>query len=87
MTTRVIVTTGDHPAAVLAFPLKDGEPVGGAQYSQLGVVEPNATGEFVAHSGQDILVREEALPVAAAQADAQTEEVSSSPTASLREAG
>lgn len=75
MTTRVIISTGDHPAAVLAFPLKDGEPVGGAQYSQLGVVPPHSSGEFAAHSGQDILVREEELPeAAAAEAEAQAEE-------------
>lgn len=75
MTTRVTVTTGDHPAAVLAFPLEDGEPVGGEQYAQLGVVEPHSSGEFAAHSGQDILVREEALPeAAAAEAGAAVEE-------------
>jgi hypothetical protein len=74
MTTIVTVTTGDHPAAVLAFPLKDGVPVGGEQYAQLGVVEPHSSGEFAAHSGQDILVREEALPEATAEADTAREE-------------
>lgn len=61
MTTTVTVSTSDHPAAVLSFPLEDGEPVGGEVYAQLGVVAPHSTGTFHAHSGADILVREEAL--------------------------
>ncbi|MEL7698655.1 hypothetical protein VO57_015435 [Citromicrobium bathyomarinum] len=74
MTTTVTVTTGDHPAAVLAFPLKDGEPVGGERYSQLGVVPPQSQLIFHADADQDILVRQEALPEAAADSDAQAEE-------------
>lgn len=58
MTTTVRVITSDHAVAVLAFPLVDGEPVGGEQYSQLGVVQPHSQDDFYAHDGADILVRE-----------------------------
>lgn len=58
MTTRVIIFTGDHAAAVFGFPQIDREPVAGGLYDELGIVPPHSSGEFAAHSGQDILVKE-----------------------------
>jgi len=64
VTTTVTVSTSDHPAAVLAFPLKDREPTQAETYTQLGVVEPHSSQDFHAHSGQDILVLDLDLPAA-----------------------
>lgn len=47
MTTRVKVITHDWPASVLAFPLRNREPVEGGQYTEIARVDPNSEREFV----------------------------------------
>lgn len=58
MTTRVIIVTGEHPAAVMSYPREGGEPVEGASYTEIAQVPPGTQFETVVHAGQDVLVIE-----------------------------
>ena len=58
MTTTVTVKTHDWPASVQQFPLCNRQPVEGAEYIEIAVVEPHSSYDFHPHSGADILIRE-----------------------------
>lgn len=72
MTTIVRVITSDHPVAVMAYPREGGDPVFGAEYTELAQVPPHSQYDTVAHAGQDVLVMEMPLP-SAAEAEAEQE--------------
>lgn len=69
MTTIVTVTTSEHPAHVLGFPLVDREPVGGVEYRMIAEVPPGTTQEFASTADEDILVREIEAEAEAEQAE------------------
>ncbi len=85
MTIRVRVTTGDFPAAVLSYP-RDGDPVHGAEWTEVARVPANSEQEFTVGASMDLLVAELPEAQAPAEVQPQKEAASLSPTASLHEA-
>lgn len=75
MATRVRVITGDFPAAVLSYP-RDGDPLPGADWTEVARVPENSEHEFLVGAGIDLLVAELSAPVGivAAEATPQREE-------------
>lgn len=74
MSAVITVTTNDRQVSVLGFPLKNGQPVGGGAYSELGTVPPHSEIEFTVSDSVDVLIREDVpLDVAEAAAEAQPE--------------
>ena len=68
VTTIVRVITSEHPAAVMAYPREGGDPVPGAEYTELAQVPAHSQYDTVVHAGQDVLVVEMPLPAEAVAA-------------------
>jgi hypothetical protein len=67
MTITVRIITGESAAAVLSYPRENGEPVGGAEFTEVARVPAFSQHDVTADASHDVLViaMPEASPAAA----------------------